>query len=102
MIIAEISQEALDFLMNYKPANQGFTGMKEIRAIINALNLDNICDRDMRAMRNRVVEVYTTLMDGEVLFDIQGNFAGRTVKYWEYNNAMMSVCAVIDCRMTLK
>ena len=100
MIIAEISQEALDFLMNYQPANQGVTSMKEIRAIINALNLDNIGDRDMRAMRNRVVEVYTTLMDEEVLFDTQGKFVGRTVKYWEYNNAMMSVCAVIDCRMS--
>ena len=84
------------FLLGYKPANEHFTSYAEIDLISDKLNLANKNEDELNSMRNTVVSIYRDAMDKEINYDENGEFAGRTEKYWDYSTAMQSVTAAID------
>lgn len=72
------------FLANYRPADKHFTYASEIEQVKNALNLSGMSVESLQDTRDAVVEYYCELQDAEV------------ANYWDLNNAMKSVTAVID------
>lgn len=85
-----------NFLMNYTPANSHFTSREEIDTIINNMALNTYSYEQLRLVRNAVVEFYTNLMDKEIMYDENGEYAGRTEKYYQYLCSMGSVTSTID------
>ena len=96
MNTCKITATQFDFILEYTPANSHFTSLAECDAIITALNLKSYSAVELRHLRNNVVEVYTQLMDEEIMFDSNGKYKGRTDKFFEYLAGMQSVTAVID------
>ncbi len=84
------------FLKGYRPADDHWTTRAEMTRIQRALRLDGMTQDELIAMRNRVVEYYRGLMENEMRYNADGSFAGRTDKFWDYQQGMMSVTAVID------
>ena len=84
------------FLLGYKPADEHFTSNEEIELVTNRLGLRDLNESETNSLRNRVVSIYRNAMDKEIKYDENGDFAGRTEKYWDYSTAMQSVTAVID------
>ena len=91
-----MTREAQDFLRNYTPKSNMFTSKEEIELISNELGLDDHTTEDFPLLRNEVVELYTELLDKNIIVDDKGEYVGRTEKYWSLLNAMQSVTAVID------
>lgn len=87
------------FLKSYRPEEDGFTSASEMMRIRDRLNLDNLNTDGLRKMRDRVVKFYSNLLDKETRYNADGTYAGRTEKFYGYNEAMMSVTAVIDDRI---
>lgn len=87
------------FLKSYKPEEEGFTTAREMMRIRDGLNLDNLNINGLRKMRDRVVRFYSNLLDKETRYNADGTYAGRTERFYGYNEAMMSVTAVIDDRI---
>ena len=84
------------FLLSYTPAESGFTSNAEIELVTKNLGLDNLNNEQLQEMRNKVVRIYSNAQEKEINYDENGNFAGRTEKYWDYSEGMMSDTAVID------
>lgn len=72
------------FLANYRPADRHFTYASEIEQVKDALNLRVMSVESLQDTRDAVVDYYCELQDAEV------------ANYWDLNNAMKSVTAVID------
>lgn len=89
----------IEFLKEYRPVNPHFTSEDEINKIVKHLLIENFPAQYLRKIRNEIVEVYTKWMDQEIMFDVNGNYKGRTDKFYQYLEAMQSVTAVIDHRM---
>jgi hypothetical protein len=85
-----------NFLKNYKPTNQMFTSEDEIDLISETLNLCELSFEERTRTRNEVVRYYSELMEGEIIYDENGEYKGRTDKYWELITSMQSVTMVID------
>ena len=90
------SETIYNFLKNYKPASQMFTSEDEIDLISETLLLSELSFDERCKIRNEVVRYYTELMDGEVIYDENNQYKGRTDKFWELLNSMNSVTTVID------
>ena len=84
------------FLLSYTPKDDYFTSNEEIALITDKLKLSGMTADQLTDMRNQVVIIYRDAMDKEIKYDKDGNFSGRTEKYWEYSNGLNSVTAVID------
>ena len=84
------------FLLGYTPRQTGFTSNEEIELVTRRLGLDRMSDEELRATRDRVVEIYSRAQNRETRYDQDGNFAGRSEKFWDYNEGLMSVTAIID------
>ncbi len=84
------------FLLSYTPAESGFTSADEIKLVSGKLGLEKMNNDELREMRNKAVSIYSNAMDKEIKYDENGDYAGRTDKYWDYSEGMMSVTAVID------
>ena len=85
-----------NFLKNYSPDNAHFTSREEMNTIIENLMLNMYSYDQLRTVRNTVVEFYTNLMDKEIMYDENGEYAGRTDKYFQYLCSMGSVTSTID------
>lgn len=72
------------FLASYRPADKHFTYISEIEQVTKALGLLDMSVEQLQETRDAVVKYYCKLQDAE--FD----------NYWDLNNAMKSVTAVID------
>lgn len=90
------SDAVKSFLLSYTPQNKGFTSNAEIDLVSKKLNLSGMDESALQEMRNRAVKIYSDAMEKEIKYDSNGEFAGRTEKYWEYSEAMQSVTAIID------
>ena len=90
------SETIYDFLKNYKPASRMFTSEDEIDLISETLLLPELSFEERTLTRNEVVRYYTELMDVEVIYDENGEYKGRTDKFWDLLNSMNSVTTVID------
>lgn len=84
------------FLLGYTPKEQGWTSNEEIDLISSRLGLNDMDDSELRSLRNKVVTIYHDAQEREIRYDENGDFAGRSEKYWDYSEGMMSVTAVID------
>ena len=91
-----MTHEAQDFLKGYTPKSNMYTSKEEIELISNELGLEGMTTEDFQSLRNEVVELYTELLDENIIVDDKGEYVGRTEKYWSLMNAMQSVTAVID------
>lgn len=91
-----MTQEAHNFLREYTPKNNMYTSKEEIELISNELGLEGMTTEGFRSFRNEVVELYTELLDENIIINDKGEYVGRTEKYWSLMNAMQSVTAVID------
>ncbi len=85
-----------NFLNSYKPVNQMFTSEDEIDLISETLNLCELSFDERCKIRNEVVRYYTELMENEIIYDENGEYKGRTDKYWDLITSMQSVTTVID------
>ena len=85
-----------NFLNSYKPANDMFTSEDEADLISETLNLCELSFEERTRTRNEVVRYYTELMDGEVVYDENGEYKGRTNKFWDLMQSMQSITTVID------
>lgn len=85
-----------NFLNSYKPANSMFTSEDEIDLISETLNLCELSFEDRCRTRNEIVRYYTELMDAEVIYDENGEYKGRTNKFWDLMQSMQSITTVID------
>ena len=85
-----------NFLKTYSPANAHYTSRDEMNTIIENLMLNMYSREQLRLVRNTVVEFYTNLMDKEIMYDENGEYAGRTDKYFQYLCSMGSVTSTID------
>lgn len=91
-----MTESMQEFLNEYTPANEHFTSNEEIARINEVLGLESL-DRDgLFHLRNEVVMFYSDAEEKEIKYDENGEYAGRTERFWSLNNAMMSVTAVID------
>jgi hypothetical protein len=90
------SETVKNFLKNYKPENQMFTSEDEIDLISETLNLPELDFEERCKTRNEVVRFYDDLMEAEIIYDNNGEYKGRTDKYWELITSMQSVTTVID------
>lgn len=84
------------FLLSYKPEDDMFTSQAEMDLIADKLKFSSLSVEQLRETRNEVVRIYENAMDKEILYDNNGDYAGRSEKYFDYNQGMMSVTAVID------
>lgn len=73
-----------------------FTSQAEMDLIADKLKFSSLSVEQLRETRNEVVRIYKNAMDKEILYDNNGDYAGRSEKYFDYNQGMMSVTAVID------
>ena len=89
------SETICNFLKNYKPASQMFTSEDEADLISETLNLCELSFEERCQIRNEVVRYYTELMDAEVVYE-NGEYKGRTNKFWDLMQSMQSVTTVID------
>ena len=96
MKLALLTPAHVEFLSSYSPANLHFTSTPEMNLIIERFNLNEIADIEMYNLRNAVVQFYSELLEKEIMFDSNGEYKGRTDKFWTYNSAMQSVTAVMD------
>ena len=95
--IAPVSGDGVrSFLLSYTPKEEGFTSNEEIELVAQKLGLNDMNEDELRSMRNRAVSIYNNAMEKEIKYDENGEYAGRTDKYWEYSEGMMSVTAIID------
>jgi hypothetical protein len=85
-----------NFLNSYKPENRMFTSDDEIDLISETLNLPELDFDERTKIRNEVVRYYTELMENEIIYDENGEYKGRTDKYWDLMLSMQSVTTVID------
>ena len=90
------SETICNFLKNYKPASQMFTSEDEADLISETLNLCELSFEDRCRTRNEIVRYYTELMDAEVIYDENGEYKGRTNKFWDLMQSMQSITTVID------
>lgn len=90
------SSSLKSFLLSYKPEDDMFTSKAEMDLIADKLKFSSLSAEQLRETRNKVVEIYSDAMEKEIQYDEDGKYAGRTEKYWDYNEGMMSVTAVID------
>lgn len=84
------------FLENYFPENSHFTSPREIELVEKHLGIKGKTIEELQELRNRIVRCYDELLETEVIYDLTGQYSGRTNKYWDYMNALQSVTAVID------
>lgn len=84
------------FLNDYKPENRMFTSEDEIDLISETLKLYELSYDERCKMRNEVVRYYAELMENEIIYDENGEYKGRTHKYWDLMQSMQSVTTVID------
>ena len=83
------------FLTNYRPADKLFTSKAEMSFIADKLSLEKYTPSELIELHNAVVLFYTKLQDAEVLYDKDGQYVGRTDKFWDYTTAMGSVTTTI-------
>lgn len=94
---AKLTESQLIFLVDYTPANRHFTSNEEVDKVAEVLNLKSFTDtEDMRAVRNSVVRFYSKIQKNEMVIDENGDISNLTSKFDDYQQAMMSVTAVID------
>lgn len=84
------------FLKMYSPQNKFYTSPKEIKLIETYLSIKDKTIDELEELRNIVVQYYTELLDGEVIYNENNEYIGRTEKYWVYIDSLQSVTAVID------
>lgn len=84
------------FLKMYSPQKKFHTSTKEIKLIETYLGIKDKTIDELEELRNIVVQYYTELLDGEVIYNENNEYIGRTEKYWIYIDSLQSVTAVID------
>lgn len=90
------NESIYEFLRNYKPQNRMFTSEDEIDLISETLNLTELDFESRTRLRNEVVKFYDESMEDEIIYDNNGEYKGRTDKYWDLIQSMQSVTTVID------
>jgi hypothetical protein len=73
-----------------------FTSEDEIDLISETLNLCELSFEERTRTRNEIVRFYDNLMETEIIYDENGEYKGRTDKYWDLITSMQSVTTVID------
>lgn len=93
----DLSDRVKTFLKTFTPESDFFTTASEMDLVEFVLQVHKYTqEEDIRALRNSVVDYYSDLMEAEIQYDENGKYISRTDRFWEFNNSMMSVTAVID------
>lgn len=76
-----------EFLADYTPDNEFFTSEREIKLVEGVLKLEGKTKKEANDILMEVLEYYGYLMDME---------ERDSFRYWELEDAMLSVKAVIE------